>query len=225
MTFYNKKSKAASHCMNSACIPTSWGLTGSAWEQQPHTQTRAVAILYFHFNSNPLTHQQLEGSSSQISSSRFNPLLHSHSGATIKQETSLSFTCYANHRPLCRVEHRGLALSLPPLVFGEVPRQRVSGQARRAPGRARGQRPRRPLAPEGRLAEAGALAEGVVVGRLHPASEAEMGGREEVRISEGSDGWMEKWSSEKGGRGKEGQRGGRSRRRKEKGSLKKVQAV
>jgi len=61
-------------------------------------------------------------------------------------------TCHADHRPLCRVQHRVLALPLPALVLGQVPGQRVPRRAHRAP-RA--------------LADAGALAQRVVVRRLH----------------------------------------------------------
>lgn len=69
----------------------------------------------------------------------------------------VSLTCHTNHRPLRRVQHRVLALPLPPLVFGQVPWQRVSGRPRGS-WWARGQRPPWTLATEGRLADAGALA-------------------------------------------------------------------
>lgn len=157
-------------------------------------------------HSNPYTHRQLVGwcYQHQISSSRLNQT------DLLLQRDGWFFTCYTDHRPLRRVKHRGLALPLPPLVFGEVPWQRVSGQPHRGRRRAWGQRPPRPLAPEGRLAEAGALAEGVVVGRLHPASEAgRRRGQEDVRISGGRDGWMEGGEVE--------QRGERARKRRSKG--------
>lgn len=78
----------------------------------------------------------------------------------------LALTCNANHRPLCRVQYRVLALPLPALMFGQVPRQRVS-RGPRGTRRTRGQRPRRALATEGRLADAGALAQSIVVRGLH----------------------------------------------------------
>lgn len=86
----------------------------------------------------------------------------------IRQDSNGSLlTCHADHRPLRGVQHRVLAPALASLVFGQVPRQRISWGAGVQRRGARRKRALRALAAEGRLAHARALAEGVVVRWLH----------------------------------------------------------